>query len=134
MALQLNTGCSEDNIQIFKYFQRKPQLFQALKVFDGKSRTTIDWVLKYNWLMSSVRTNEGQTERNKDLVRICSEKIIVSFHTELKGNVKLKLVLKILLNYWSCCCYHDNTGCLLTLLSRNWSCYVERGLGQREIN
>ena len=47
--------------------------------------------------MSSVRTNEGQTERNKDLVRICSEKIIVSFHTELKGNVKLKLVLKILL-------------------------------------
>ena len=86
-------------------------------------------------MMSSVRTNEGQTERNKDLVRICSEKIIVSFHTELKGNVKLKLVLKILLNYWSCCCYHDNTLCLfqpnyqaIEAVIWGW------GLGQREIN
>ena len=90
MALQLNTGYSDDNIQIYSNISREiqPQLFQAPKVFDQKN----------NWLMSSVRTNGGQTERNKDLVRICSEKIIVSFHTPLKRNVKRRLVLKILLN------------------------------------
>lgn len=48
------------------------------------------------------QTNEGplQTKENRDLVRIGSGQIIVSFHTPLKGDVKQKLVLKILLNYW----------------------------------